>query len=149
MKARRYNTKSMKVGTEKVREMYNRLRAGEITQGQAALEYGLGVIQVGRIARGESRAAETGAHENPVPNFNLQIRPEDVEASMVRLRERLEGGAGTAPVKPPSLYDSPPPTEDEDRAAAQRAQDALADRLRPTARQQQVSDELDKLEKGD
>jgi hypothetical protein len=144
MKARKYNTKSMKVGTEKVREMYNRLQAGELTQGEAALIYGLGVIQVGRIARGESRAAETGARENPVPNFNLQVRPEEAEASAQRYRERFMTEKAA-----PSLYDSPPPTADEDNSVAERAIDRLNDELKPTAKQQQVSDELGKLEKGD
>src|SRR5271166_866664 len=142
MKMRKYNTKSMKIGSEQVREMYNRLLNGELTQGQAAQIYGLGVIQVGRIARGESRAAETGARENPVPNFNIQVRPEDVAASVEKLNARMGG-------QPPSLYSSPPPTEDEDQAVAQRTAERLAEELKPTARQQQISDELDKLEKGD
>lgn len=82
-KARQYNTKSAKLSTLQVREMYDRLAAGE-TQGSLAREYGLSVVQVGRIARGESRAQETGARENVIPNFNLEIRPKDAEASMAR-----------------------------------------------------------------
>jgi hypothetical protein len=61
---------------------------------------------------------------------------------MVRaLMDRRNGPA-------PSLLDRPP-TEDEDQAAAQRTQEVLEESTKPTAKQQQVSDELDKLEKGD
>ena len=102
MKMRKYNTKSMKVDSVRVKEMYNRLKAGELSQGDAAREYGLGVIQVGRIARGESRAHETGALEDPVPNFNLQSHPDDIAAGQLRLKALLDKPA-------PKLYEDPPP----------------------------------------
>lgn len=86
---RKFNTKAMKVGSAAVKEMYDRLAAGELTQGEAARIYGLGVIQVGRIARGESRAQETGAHDRPVPSFNLQITQSEVEISAKRLATLL------------------------------------------------------------
>jgi len=139
---RKYNTKSAKLSTTQVKEMYDRLQSGEINQGQACRIYGLGIVQVGRIARGESRAQETGAHDRPVPNFTLQVGQADIEASLARLKTRMAA-------EPPSLYSSPPPTEDEDNAAAERTRERLAEELRPTFREQQVSDELDKLEKGD
>jgi hypothetical protein len=144
---RKYNTKSAKLTTSQVQEMYGRLKNGELTQGEAARLYGLGVIQVGRIARGESRAQETGAHSDPIPNFNLQTRPEDVQASGEEMLKRLDA-AQIKLTGQGSWYDQPPSTEDEDNAAAERGIAGLNEELKPTAKQQQVSDELDKLEKG-
>jgi hypothetical protein len=142
---KRFNTKGTKLSTAGVREMYQRIKNREINQGEAARIYGLGVVQVGRIARGESRAQETGANEDPVPNYNLQPpRAAEVNASFAEVVRQLEGE------KAPSLYDSPPPpTDDEDQATAERVLDRLNSELRPTAKQQQISDELDNFEKGD
>jgi hypothetical protein len=141
---KRFNTKGTKLPTAGVKEMYARLQSGELTQGEAARLYGLGVVQVGRIARGESRANETGARENPVPNFGLQTGPADVAASVEKLNRLMD----EVPRAVPSLYDSPPPTADEDQAAAERALSRLNEELKPTAKQQELRDELDKL-KGD
>ena len=141
MALRKYNTKSAKLSDARTKEMYDRIKSGELTQNAACRLYGLGIVQVGRIARGESRAQETGALEEPVPNFNLQVIQTDVDASIARLNARMGKTA-------PSLYDSPPPTEDEDNEVAQRATERLAEELKPTPRQQQISDELDKF-KGD
>jgi hypothetical protein len=142
MTLRKYNSKSAKLSDIRAKEMYDRIRSGELTQGEACKIYRLGIVQVGRIARGESRAQVTGAHDDPVGNFNLQITQADIDASITKLQARLNA-------KPPSLYDSPPPTEDEDQATAERAMEQLNERLKPTAKQQQVSDGLDELEKGD
>lgn len=142
MTLRKYNTKSAKLSDLQAKEMYDRLKSGELTQNEACRLYGLGIVQVGRIARGESRAQATGAHEQPVPNFNMQTKPVDVEASLARLKGLMERA-------PPSLYDSPPPTEDEDQAAAERALNRLNDELKPSPRQQQIQDGLDGLIKGD
>ncbi len=123
MAMRKFNTKAMKLSTTQVQQLYDRLLQGE-TQGSLAREYRISVVQVGRIARGESRANETGANTQPVPNFNLETRPVDVEASMARLR---------------SILDEPP-------AALTRIQDEI--RLEHE-KAQAVDSELDKLEKGD
>lgn len=145
-KMRAFNTKSMKISGQQVREMYQRLKNGELTQGQAARLYGLGVIQVGRIARGESRAAETGANEDPVPNFNFQVQPGEAEASLARVKEKLNEVG-----KAPSLYESRPPTEDEDNAVAARAMPKLEDesRIRENSLEARVDQGLDDLTKGD
>lgn len=139
MKARRFNTKAMKVSTTQVQEMYQRLKSGELTQGEAARIYGLGVIQVGRIARGESRAQETGALNDPVPNFNAQIDPGAIEASAARLKTLLEASS-----KAPSLYSDPPPADDCEPSGA--GMDKLRALAQPTIEQEKVSDELDKLD---
>ena len=142
MSMRRFNTKAMKLSTAGVREMYARLKAGELTQGEAARIYGLGVIQVGRIARGESRAQETGAQGDEIPNAQ-GIQPTAGElAESMRLLDTKLGQSS------PSLTDKPP-TEDEDNAVTERGITGLNEELRPTARQQQISDELDKFDKGD
>ena len=142
-KLKRFNTKATKLSTAGVREMYERLKRGEINQGQAARIYGLGVIQVGRIARGESRAAETGANGDEIENTQLQPTTREIDESKAKLVARLDGGG-----PPPSLMDRPP-TEDEDNAVAERTVERLNEELKPTFREQQVSDELSKLEKGD
>lgn len=90
MKLRKYNTKSQKLTTEQVRQLFNELSDG-MTQGAAARKWGLSVIQVGRIARGESRAAETGAGAAPVPNFNRQFDSDEIAASQAKMLAMLEG----------------------------------------------------------
>src|SRR5882724_5280004 len=110
MTLRKYNTKSAKLSDAQAKEMYDRIKSGELTQSEACRLYGLGIVQVGRIARGESRAQVTGARENPVPNFNLQVGQADINASIERFNARLVSPrlvVSTEP--PPSLYDSPPP----------------------------------------
>lgn len=87
-KARKFNTKAMKISTARVKELYDRLLEGE-TQGSLAREYGLSVVQVGRIARGESRAAETGAAGQPVPNQNIQFSDSEIQASGESVMARL------------------------------------------------------------
>src|SRR5271166_5773964 len=137
-KMRAYNTKSMKLNTVQVKEMYNRLKNGELTQGAAALEYGLGVIQVGRIARGESRANETGARVNPIPNFNAQQLSGDAEASLAKLRAIMDQPAA---VPPGPAY----PDQDSDGSGLAK----LNQLAQPTALEQAVIGGLDQLEKGD
>jgi hypothetical protein len=123
-KMNRFNTKAMKLSTAGVREMYARLKAGEINQGEASRIYGLGVIQVGRIARGESRAQETGANGDEVQNNELRITEQEFDQGQARLFAKLNPGTIQPAAEPP--HDAP-----------------------PTLQQQKVSDELDKLEKGD
>ncbi len=130
----RYNTKSAKLNTLQVKEMYNRLKNGELTQGAAALEYGLGVIQVGRIARGESRANETGARSNAIPNFNTQVLPGDADASLARLQAMM--------LPPGPAY---PPDQEPDGSGLAK----LNKLSQPTALEKSVGEGLDKLEKGD
>jgi hypothetical protein len=89
MKMRQFNTRAQKLSTVQVKELYNRLLEGE-TQGSLAREYGLSVVQVGRIARGESRAQETGAGGNPVPNHQLSDHGFDQAASLARLNSLLK-----------------------------------------------------------
>lgn len=143
-KMRPFNTKSRKLSTELVKEMYQRLVNGELTQGQAARIYGLGVIQVGRIARGESRAQETGAGENPVPSFNMQILPQEIENSKAELLRRFESKANESKG---SWYDQPPPYEEPEMAPETLVK--LDKALKNVALEPQIKDELDKLIKGD
>lgn len=141
-KMRSFNTKAMKVSTSKVKEMYNRMLSGELNQREAALEYGIGVIQAGRIARGESRAQETGALSNPIPNFNM--KPLTLEESMAETKRRMDEVEAR---KAPSLYSDPPP-EGYDDGVNPEALERLGVEVEnhPTTR---VGNELDKLEKGD
>ena len=83
------NTRAAKLTDWQVREMYQELLDGA-TQGACARKWGISVIQVGRIARGEARAYATGALDNPVPNFNLEIKPGDAEASLARLQAMMK-----------------------------------------------------------
>src|SRR5271165_515894 len=87
-KMRAFNSKAQKLTTGQVREMYAELMEGA-TQSSCARKWGLSVIQVGRIARGESRASETGANESPVPNFNIEHRPQDIDASAVKFAKLM------------------------------------------------------------
>lgn len=123
-KLRKYNTKSQKLNTEQVRQLYNDLMDG-MTQSAAARKWDLSVIQVGRIARGESRANETGARQAPIPNFNRQFTEEEIAAGERALIDRLAQAAAEPPRvdavaefraaaaakrKAPSLYNDPPPS---------------------------------------
>ena len=69
------NTKSAKISALQVMEMRVRYRQQGITQGRLAAEYGLSVIQVGRIVRGESW--------QDVPE--LQASQNEMQASLERL----------------------------------------------------------------
>lgn len=109
-KVRTYNTRSAKLTTAAVRELFQRLQEGE-TQGSLAREYGLSVVQVGRIARGESRAKETGAaegYDQDARTTEVYVSKDEVEASIARTRKLLEGEPPppnpmwTQPIEPPS-----------------------------------------------
>jgi hypothetical protein len=117
--------------------MYLRLRSGELTQGEAAQIYELGVIQVGRIARGESRAGATGARDDHIPNFNLLADPGAAQASEEAFVKRM---AELAAKPKPSLYSDPPPTEEHRSEVLQQMQSDIAQH--PVTR---VNDELDGL----
>lgn len=130
--------RSAKITTDQVIAMYKELREGA-TQSSCALKYGLSVIQVGRIARGESRAQETGARENPILNSNITIRPEDVEASL----ERMKALMNVEETKAPSLYNDPPPYNETDSTVLKNLQDGIKNDLGT-----RVGDSLDDF-KGD
>jgi hypothetical protein len=108
MTMRKFNTKAMKLSTSQVRQMYDRLLEGE-TQGSLAREYGVSVVQVGRIARGESRAMETGAHEKPVPD-RITLREVDYKASAEAALARLVKPEGVK-IPPNPMFTKP---EEED-----------------------------------
>jgi hypothetical protein len=150
---RQYNTKSAKLSLAQVREMYGRLRRHEMTQGEAALEYGLSVIQVGRIARGESRAQETGARDDRIPNLNQIANMESAaEASAREFKRRFGGEEAQADKPAPSLYNDPPPPgyDDADPSAADRLTTDIAQH--PTTQTSEALGELltvDSTQKGD
>jgi hypothetical protein len=144
-KMRKFNTKSAKLNTPQVQELYARLCEGE-TQGSLAREYGLSVIQVGRIARGESRAQETGANGAPVPNHNFQATQGEVDASAARVLALLD--------KPPtagkatSLYEDPPPEDPAERFMDRSALQRLTGDIQAKV-EKSPEGQLDRLEKGD
>jgi len=74
------NTKSAKLNAGQVMEIRARYRKGGITQGQLCQEYGVSVVQIGRILRGE-------VWQN-VPD---PVTEEDLNASAARLMEVQKG----------------------------------------------------------
>jgi hypothetical protein len=139
-KMRSYNTKGRKLDTAQVQEMYQRLLEGE-TQGSLAREYGISVIQVGRIARGESRAIETGANDRPVPNHQLQTPQLDVEGFESRIAARV-AQTNVAKVIPPAVVIEPPAGE----TAMERMLREVNERR---LKDQRANEQLGELDKGD
>lgn len=138
------NRKASKLSGEQVVEIRDRYQLPGVTIKQLALDYGVSRNTVSSILDGLTWRDVAGG-QGPVrrPALNPQPGPQSgVEESLARLERLMSGG------KAPSLYDSPPPTEAEDQAVAERALDRLNDELRPTTKQQELRNELDKL-KGD
>jgi hypothetical protein len=132
-----------------IRERYATERG--LTQGQLCHDYHVSISTIANIIHGRTwqhllRGAEPTVCRPPV-HARLGEIP-DVDTLKERMLARLDQ------VKPerraPSLYNEPSPTEAEDQALAMRGLERLNRELdgpKPL-KQQQVSDELDKLEKG-
>lgn len=138
------NRKASKLSGEQVVEIRDRYQMPGVTIKQLALDYGVSRNTVSSILDGLTWRDVAGG-QGPVrrPALNPQPGPQSgVEESLARLERLMSSG------KPPSLYDSPPSTEDEDNATAARAADKFNSQDETSPRQQQLRDELDKL-KGD
>jgi hypothetical protein len=140
-KMRKFNSKAQKLSTPRVKEMYERLLEGE-TQGAMAREYGLSVIQVGRIARGESRAQETGA-QGPLPS-RQEMTEVDYEASAREVLSRL---AAMPKREPPPNPMWNPGAEDQEPSGLVEKLLSEANEIR--AKDLKVDEMLDDLTKGD
>ena len=89
-----------------------------------AREFGLSVVQVGRITRGESRGKETGASAANQRPSEIQITQADIDESLAKLAIKMGQqptavkkdavaefrAAAAAKRKAPSLYNDPPPS---------------------------------------
>jgi hypothetical protein len=141
------NRKASKLNGEQVLEIREKYAVPGVTQKRLALEYGVSVNTISSIIDGLTwRDVAGGSKPVNRPPLNPQIGPVDeaaVDNSMAKLSRMLSKPLN---LQVGSFYDQPPPTEDEDNAVAQRATENFN---KPTLQQQKVSDELDKLEKGD
>lgn len=137
------NTKASRLTAEKVIEIRRKYEYEGCTQASLSREFQVTVGTIHNIVTGV-----TWQHiGTPFERARQKLVEVDAGDSAARLIARLSAAEPVAAM-PPSLYDSPPPTEAEDQAVAERAMDRLNDELKPTAKQQELRDELDKL-KGD
>lgn len=99
----RRNTAGRKVNSDQVEELRRRYDAGE-TQASLGRAYGLSVVQIGRIVRGESW---TGSASNPARQVIMQPSDAELQESAQRMWEQQQALARTATpvVAPPSLLD--------------------------------------------
>jgi hypothetical protein len=125
--------------------MYQRLLEGE-TQGSLAREYGISVIQVGRIARGESRAKETGAYDNPVPQHELHVPRLDVDSFESRIAARLNKpptGVSVRAIPPNPMFVKPVEEDTPNMSAMEKLVKEISDK------RDRSNDQLGELDKGD
>jgi hypothetical protein len=148
------NTRARKLTADDVlaiREKY--LVIGGYTYSMLSIEYGVSNNTIKDIVKGNSWQRIAG-HElvrldKPPADRCVGISDNEINASQTRLAAMLDTQTklGIAP----SLYNDPPPTDAEDNRAGSLGLSKLRRELdgpRPE-RLPEVSDELDKLEKGD
>lgn len=143
------NRKASKLNGEQVLEIREKYAMPGITQRRLALEYGVSVNTISSIIDGLTwRDVANGTQAVNRPPLKPQIGPVDenvVNQGAMKLKGLLEKPLNLQNI---SLYEQPPPTENEDQATAQRAAPKIDELNKHLARQQQISDELEKLEKG-
>ena len=128
------NRRASKLTGEQVIEIRDRYTLPGVTIKRLALDYGVSRNTISSILDGLTWRDIPGG-QAPVyrPPLNPQPGPQDkIDASLARLAALMEP-------KQVSLYNDPPPAEAED-SRAKSVFTKLTD---------QISDELDKLEKGD
>jgi transposase len=160
------NNRAAKLTGEQVVEILERYATETgLSQSMLAREYGVGLNTISKIVNGTSWTHITRPGQAPGQQAAKVFRPplqptiqrpvtqftaEDIAAAEIRIKERA-AALNAAKPKPPSLYDSPPPTLAEDEAAGSLGMSRLQrelDGAKPTT-QQQANDGLDQLEKGD
>lgn len=151
------NNKAAKLTGEQVIEIRERYATERgLSQPMLAREYGVSVNTIGKVLNGTSwqwllRGQEPQVYRPPIAARGPELP--SVEEMHARMRARLEAEVVELPepriFKGLSLYDSPPPTEAEDREIAERGLGRLNNELDKLGQQPRVEDELGKLEKGD
>lgn len=117
------NTRAAALTPGQVKEIRERYGTGRWTQRTLADEYGLSVVQIGRIVRNES-----WKHLPPTP-----MGPQELQQSAQRLYEMQQKGLLGPVAKeekrpPPMLLDGGDAADETDGSATERLNDALADR---------------------
>jgi hypothetical protein len=157
----RGNNRAAKLTGEQVVEMRERYKTERgLSQSMLAREYDCSINTIARILSGQTwrhllRGEEPQVYRPPINARPPIINDERIEASKQLLQEKLRSSQTVVQFsgakKAPSLYNDPPPTLAEDEAAGQAGVARLNRELDgpEPLKQQQVSDELGKLEKGD
>jgi hypothetical protein len=154
----RGNNKASKLTGEQVIEIRERYRTERgLSQPMLAQQYRVSRNTIASVLNGSTwqwllRGQDPQVYRPPInaPQAALPTSDE-INARMLARLEADEQAKAERRAAAPSLYDSPPPTQAEDEAAGQAGLARLAKELDgpgPT-RQQQVSDELDRFNKGD
>jgi hypothetical protein len=137
----RHNKRAAKLTGEQVNEIRERYAFERVTQAQLCREYGVSLNTIGNIVNGVTwQGLEQPPRRRLGHRYIVEPSESDAQASMERLKAQL-----AAMPEGPSLYDDPPPTQDEDSRAG-RGLEKLNKLLDEKA---EVGRQLDDLTKGD
>lgn len=153
----RGNNKAAKLTGEQVIEIRERYATERgLSQPMLAREFGVSVNTIAKVVNGTSWAHLLHGAEPQVfrPPLTGRAPPTPDEQTlkdrMLKKLDEVEQTKNERRAAAPSLYSDPSPTEAEDRAAGQGGLGKLEQVLKKLPDPQpKVSDELDKLEKGD